>query len=118
MGCDDNYVQTGQEEFMAEQERVKEFVKRYHAAAHAMQSGVAMKINYDPSDTSPKHLRVGVNSAMVDNSALAWLLIRKGIISEEEYFEALASQMEQEKEMYEHEINEHFGRTDGSITLK
>lgn len=80
---------------------------RYEAAAHAMQSGVALKMNYDPSETTPKHLRTGVNSAMVDSASLAGLLMKKGLISEEEYFEALADGMEREKKMYEEWINDH-----------
>ena len=50
--------------------------QRYDAAAHAMQSGVAFEIGAGVSrETEPKHLRVGVNSAMVDSAALAALLI-------------------------------------------
>ena len=41
---------------------VEENRQRYTAALHGMQSGVAMKMNYDVAETTPKHLRVGVNS--------------------------------------------------------
>ena len=51
----------------------------YLKAAHAMQSGVAFKMHTDPSETQPKHLRVGVNSAMVEQSAIAKLLIDKAL---------------------------------------
>ena len=83
---------------------------RYLAAAHAMQSGVAMKMNYEPSETTPKHLRVGVNSAMADHSALARLLIAKGLFTEDEYLQALTLGMEQEKKLYEEEATRHYGR--------
>jgi len=79
---------------------VEEDVRRYQAAVHAMQSGVAFLMNLDPAETQPKHLRVGVNSAMVDSSALAKLLIDKGVVSEEEYAQAIADGMEREVESY------------------
>jgi hypothetical protein len=84
--------------------------KRYEAACHAMQSGVAMKMNYSPTETSPKHLRVGVNSAMVDTGALMSLLVKKGIITEEELCEALADKMEEEVKLYEEALP-------GNVTL-
>lgn len=87
--------------------------KRYHAAAHAMQSGVATEIS-DPElqkSIDPKHLRVGINSAMSDNAALALLLIRKGFITNREYTEALADAMEREKRRYEVYLSEHLGMT-------
>jgi hypothetical protein len=83
--------------------------QRYRAAAHAMQTGVATKMAVDPSETTPKHLRVGVNSAMVENAALVKLLIAKGIVTEAEWFSALADQMEAEKALYEKYLSVHFG---------
>ncbi len=88
--------------------------ERYQAAAHAMQSGVAMEMNYDSKCTQPKHLRVGVNSALVDSSALAELLISKGVIAEDEYLDAIAAGMEREAESYRARLQDHFGT---SITL-
>jgi hypothetical protein len=90
------------------------FSRRWHAAAHAMQSGVAMEMNIHPEPTEPKHLRVGVNTALTDHASLAKLLISKGVITEDEYFEALADGMEAEKRRYE----EHLSRLLGSpVTL-
>lgn len=88
--------------------------ERYAAAAHAMQSGVATEMNYNPKPTEPKHLRVGVNSAMVDSSALAELLISKGVITEDEYLEAIATGMEREAKACQDRLSEHFGT---NITL-
>ena len=65
-----------------------------------MQSGVAMKMNYDSSETTPKHLRVGVNSAMVETGALAKLLMEKGVFTEEEYYQALVEVMQNEVNLY------------------
>ena len=67
----------------------------YFELCHAMQSGVASKMNYAPADTEPKHLRVGVTSALVSNGALVQLLIEF---------------MECEVKNYEAELSAHFGR--------
>lgn len=83
-----------------------------------MQTGVALDMESDPSGTqgatTPKHLRVGVNSAMAEHGGLADLLIEKGIITEAEYREAVAAAMEREKERYEDILSERYGR---KITL-
>ena len=70
--------------------------ERYQRAAHAMQSGVAMEMNHRAQPTEPKHLRVGVNSAMCDSSALARLLINKGLITHDEYTKAITDEMRRE----------------------
>lgn len=70
------------EEFAAVSARIVAARERYSRAAHAMQSGVAMEMNYRPQPTEPKHLRVGVNTALVDHGALVTLLIAKGVFSE------------------------------------
>jgi hypothetical protein len=88
--------------------------QRYVKAAHAMQSGVAAKMALDPGETTPKHLRTGVNSAMAEHAGLAKLLIAKGIITEAEYFEAMASAMEDEAKLYEDELSR---RTGSKVTL-
>jgi hypothetical protein len=87
-------------------------VKRYAEAAHAMQSGVAfeMTISDRMSATEPKYLRVGINAAMCDHTGLVKLLIAKGLITEEEYNEAITTEMEAEKARYEKRISEHLGR--------
>lgn len=86
---------------------------RYHAAAHAMQSGVRLRMSSEgvpddstfwPGETSPKHLRVGVNSAMSDMGGLSRLLIAKGVITEEEYLKAIADAMEEEVASYEADL--------------
>ncbi len=51
---------------------------RYDAACHAMQSGVAADHQGGSDDGSPKHLRVGVNSALVSVAATGRLLIGQG----------------------------------------
>ena len=78
---------------------------RYLAACHAMQSGVAVEMNSDPNPTTPKHLRVGINSALCDQAALVRLLVDKGILTEAEYTEAIAGEMEREVKRYEERLD-------------
>jgi hypothetical protein len=96
---------------MSQQDRT-----RYAAAMHAMQTGVALKMNYDQKETSPKSLRVGVNSALVSNGALAKLLIDKGLITLDELESELADMAERDATSYQDEANAHFGG-DGRINL-
>lgn len=91
-------------------ETLDEAKARYLAAAHAMQSGVAMAMNYDDTQTDPKHLKVGVNSSLVTTSALVYLLISKGVITEVEYFSALADAMETERDDYATEVQDHLAK--------
>lgn len=82
---------------------------RYLAAAHGMQTGVAYELEKDPSSGSPKHLRVGVNSAMVEFGAMFKLLIDKGIISEAEFYKELADAMERERDAYAERLSRQYG---------
>lgn len=84
--------------------------ERYLAACHAMQTGVAAVMEKEPfskdrGECSPKHLRVGVNSAMCDHAALVRLLIAKGIFTEEEYAVEVTAEMEREVERYRRRID-------------
>ena len=90
---------------MSEQEK-----RRHLAAAHAMQTGVAYQHQYGSSDATPKHLRVGINTAMSDHAGLVRLLTQKGIFTQDEYTEAIADEMEREKARYEDELSAHFGK--------
>lgn len=96
-----------------DEQRIQEANERYNAAAHAMQTGVATLMGAGDEQelqvTGPKHLRVGVNSAMVNQDALVRLLISKGIIADVEYFEALADAMERERDAYQARVNKKFG---------
>lgn len=92
--------------------KVDEYRQRWAAAAHAMQSGVAIEME-EPKlgksqSTDPKHLRVGVNVALRDQGSLVQLLIAKGVITDEEYFKAIAEGMEQEVREYEERLSAHF----------
>jgi hypothetical protein len=70
-----------------------------------MQTAVQLILERGDTSATRKHLRVGVNSAMVDSGALIDLLIRKGVITEDEISKELADKMEQEVKMYRKELN-------------
>lgn len=86
----------------AEATEMTENIARYNAALHAVQSGVMYEMEYTNSEAhTPKHLRVGVNSALVTNGALVTLLVSKGLITFPEWFSSLADMMEEEVVRYE-----------------
>lgn len=95
------------------EQKIQAANERYNSAAHAMQTGVAALMGAGDEQelqvTGPKHLRVGVNSAMVNQDALVRLLIANGIISDVEYFEALADAMERERDAYQERVNKKYG---------
>lgn len=86
-----------------------ELRQRYTSALHGVQSGIAMLIESGDTLATPKHLRVGVDSAHVTNQAVARLLIAKGIITEREYTEAVMVAMEEEKASMERRVSEKLG---------
>jgi hypothetical protein len=87
---------------------IEEDRERYIAACHAMQTGVAYQMQVT-NECDPKHIRVGVNSAMVNDRAMTELLIEKGIITEEEYFAKIAVCMELEVADYQERVKKQFG---------
>lgn len=78
----------------------------YEEALHAMQSGVAMEMLYDLTSTQPKHLRVGINSAMIDTAVIVRLLIEKGVFTDEEFGEVLRLEANREVDKYEDRLRE------------
>lgn len=92
-------------------EQLKALHEEIARLAHAMQSGVATEIAHDMNNAAatPKHLRVGVNSAMVEHGALVKLLIDKGVIDLGEYVVELRDAMKREVEMYERRLSERIG---------
>lgn len=80
----------------------------YLAASHAMQSGVAIMMNCDDSETQPKHLRVGVNSALISNGALVALLIEKGIFTLEEFEDKLLEYTLRDVKSYEDKLSKYY----------
>lgn len=82
---------------------------RHNRALHAMQSGVAMEMNFDKGPSDQKHLRTGINAAMSDQEGLATLLMEKGIFTLDEYDKAVADAMEREKARYEAYLSKKLG---------
>ena len=95
---------------------------RYEQLCHAHQSGVKFDLENDPSNylAGPvsgrpdimriaKHLRVGIDGALVEQSAVARLLMEKGVFTEAEYHTAIIVAREQEVERYEKYLSEKFG---------
>lgn len=89
----------------------------YEQAIHGIQTGIALEIERGSDCATPKHLRVGINSAMCEHAALIRLLIAKGIITEEEYAEAITDEFNRELERVEKVVNAQYGGG-GKIKLR
>lgn len=87
---------------MDDQDTVEYHKRRYLTAQHAMQTGVGYSLNY--REETPKDVRVGINTALVDIATLIEVLIDKGIIDEVEMHERLADGMEREVKRYEEHL--------------
>jgi hypothetical protein len=97
---------------MTQHDTAEHDTARYNAAMHAVQSGVAMEIESGGEagqQTTPKHLRVGVNAALVGNAAIARILIERGICTLTEYTAALATEAEAEQHRYEQRLSAELG---------
>lgn len=85
--------------------------RRYLDACHAMQTGVMYEMETAAlrgarhESSEPKHLRAGINSAMVSHGALVKLLVEKGILTWDEYVTSQADAMEAEVVLYEERAN-------------
>lgn len=73
-----------------DRDRISSAVDRYLAAVHAMQTATRFEMEHGGRAAEPKHLRVGIDTAKVEQGALARLLIAKGVFTEVEYTEAMA----------------------------
>ena len=61
----------------------------WEEATHGVQSATKYEHNFGSESGSSKHLRVGINMAKSDHGGLVRLLIVKGVITAEEYLEAI-----------------------------
>lgn len=89
--------------------KVAELQQQYQALLHAMQTGVMHEMRYDPAPTTSKHLRTGVNSSIVQNSALVMLLVDKGVITWLEYWQYQVDAFRREVEAYEARLSAAMG---------
>jgi len=92
-----------------------EFIAEYVRLAHAVQTGVAYEHELGSQDGTPKHLRTGLSCVMSDLGALGRLFIAKGLITEDEYYEAILDGLRQEVAAYERRVEAKTGAT--KITL-
>ncbi len=83
---------------------------------HRVQTGVAFIMQNaqatgirEPS-TEPKHLRVGINAALCEHSALVRLLFRKKLINAAEYYDTLIEVWTQEVDNYQRVVKTVDGR--------
>lgn len=81
--------------------------KRYMELAHSIQcaAGFMIEAGYSKEGT-PKHLRTGVNMAMCEHGGLVTLLVKKGIITEDEYFDSVLETLERELQSYKDKAKE------------
>ena len=84
-------------------------------ASHAIQTGVKFDLETGSESASPKHLRTGLNIAMVTDAAVVRLLIQKGIFTEQEYQESLTDELNKEVDRYQEALSKKMGGAD--ITL-
>lgn len=80
----------------------------YLDALHVIQSGVAKELDLVGSEIQNrhnKHLRVGINSGMINDAALVRLLIKKGLFTIEEYLEELRLEANRELDLYEDKLS-------------
>jgi hypothetical protein len=70
-------------------DRYRDLGLSYMEAAHGVQSAVAVHEARGAKSVTPKHLRTGINLAMVEHGALVSLLVDKGLITVDEYEEYL-----------------------------
>ena len=75
----------------------------YEEAAHGVQTAIAYDIGQGRKTTEPKHMRVGIDMSKADMLGLAILLIEKGIITSDEYIEAMRLSANEELAMREEE---------------
>lgn len=89
-------------------DNMMELLSESERLLHAMQAGVGYTEKYHLSDdTTPKHLRVGINNALILQGALIGLLIEKGIFTEEEFYAHYNRKLQEEVTAYELSLSEH-----------
>lgn len=89
----------------AEDNEITRLKEEYRKYAHAIQTGAGYLVEKTDSGT-PKQLRTGVDMSLVSNSALANLLISKGIISETDFWQALVNGVKDEVSRCEAELSD------------
>ncbi len=87
---------------MSIEDKRRDLGLQYLDAMHGVQSAIKYEMEAGVSDaTSPKHLRVGVDSSMINVAAVACLLIEKGVFTLTEYEESVRLQANEELAAYQ-----------------
>ncbi len=85
-------------------------MKEYMKQAHRMQSAVSAVVSSGKAGWgAPKDSRVGINSCMANNLAIANLLIEKGVFTRDEYNVAVRDAMKKEADVRCDEAREILG---------
>lgn len=92
---------------------VQENEDEYLVNMHAIQSCIALGMNHPEITTygDPKHMQVGIVSTFVTLHAFAEILIRKGIMTREEYHAQMVLSTRQELERLTAEAQERLGHS-------
>lgn len=91
-------------------DRKRKLATQLQAKQHAAMTGAGYSIEYGLVKTNDKHTRNGIDAAHVSHAGLVQLLIKKGIITEEEYLESMLEAWDTEVKRYEKELSDHLGR--------
>jgi hypothetical protein len=85
---------------MDETEEKLKLREEYRALMHCVRRHIEHQQSVGSLECEPKWLRLGVNSAMCDHTALTRLLIKKDIIDELEYLRAICDELRREIARY------------------
>jgi hypothetical protein len=90
-------------------------MSEYQRAAKAVQT--AIEFNPNKTALEPKHMRVGIDMSKADMSGLVNLLINKGVISLEEYEQAITQSANMEATRHRIALADQLGMDPDKITL-
>ena len=102
--------------------KVRDLGLSYEEAGHGVQSAIRFEMTKRgfPDDEADKivqalkHLRVGLDMRAADQSALAGLLIEKGVITTDEYVEQVRLGANEELARYEEHCRQEYGLPKGT----
>lgn len=93
----------------ADKARWEALNEQYYAEGHGVQTGIATRLELDPTFATMKDIRVGLDTSKADMGGLVDLLISKGVFTSLEYMEAIVKSMREERERWEKDISKRLG---------
>lgn len=87
----------------------EEFAARNTALRHAIQTGAMYEAEQNPIVMEYKHNRVAIDAQQAEYAALIMLLVNKGVITWEEYYEVSIAALTAEVVRYEQRLTRMFG---------